>query len=162
MGGRRLGLIIGNERYDDPLLATLQAPRLDVELLAAVLRDEAVGQFDEVEVLLDAPERDLRRAIAKFCDNRTAGDGAMGGGIRGDYVSLSDSTISDNSTGGNAAGGGGIYGFTVEIARSTVCGNRTAGFGAYGGGIGGLYVAVTNSTVRPCPATSLILPRHLL
>ena len=74
MGGRRLGLIIGNQGYDDPLLATLQAPRLDVELLATVLRDEAVGQFDEVEVLLDAPERDLRRAIAKFCANRTADD----------------------------------------------------------------------------------------
>lgn len=74
MGGRRLGLIIGNQGYDDPLLRTLVAPSLDVELLAGVLRDETVGQFDEVEVLVDAPERDLRRAIARFCANRTTDD----------------------------------------------------------------------------------------
>jgi uncharacterized caspase-like protein len=74
MGGRRLGLIIGNQGYDDPLLRALVAPSLDVELLARVLRDETVGQFDEVEVLVDAPERDLRRAIARFCANRTADD----------------------------------------------------------------------------------------
>jgi hypothetical protein len=43
MGGPRLGLIIGNQGYDDPLLATLQAPRLDVELLAAALRDAAAA-----------------------------------------------------------------------------------------------------------------------
>ena len=74
MGGRRLGLIIGNQGYDDPLLRTLVAPSLLVELLARVLRDQTVGQFDEVEVLVDAPERDLRRAIARFCANRTADD----------------------------------------------------------------------------------------
>src|SRR5215510_1219822 len=74
MGGRRLGLIIGNQGYDDPLLRTLVAPSLDVQLLAGVLRDEAVGQFDEVEVVLDAPEAELRRAIARFCANRTADD----------------------------------------------------------------------------------------
>jgi len=74
MGGRRLGLIIGNQGYDDPLLRTLVAPSLDVELLAGVLRDETVGQFDEVEVLLDAPEAELRRAVARFCANRTADD----------------------------------------------------------------------------------------
>jgi len=48
MGGRRLGLIIGNQGYDDPLLRALVAPSLDVELLVRVLRDETVGQFDEV------------------------------------------------------------------------------------------------------------------
>jgi hypothetical protein len=74
MGGRRLGLVIGNQGYDDPLLRTLVAPSLDVELLAGVLRDDAIGQFDDVEVLLDAPERDLRRAIARFCANRTTDD----------------------------------------------------------------------------------------
>jgi caspase domain-containing protein len=74
MGGRRLGLIIGNQGYDDPLLRTLVAPSLDVELLAGVLRDEAVGQFDEVDVVVDAPEAELRRAIARFCANRTADD----------------------------------------------------------------------------------------
>ena len=74
MGGRRLGLVIGNQGYDDPLLRTLVAPSLDVRLVAEVLQDEAVGQFDEVEVLLDAPEGELRRAIARFCANRTADD----------------------------------------------------------------------------------------
>ena len=74
MGGRRLGLVIGNQGYDDPLLRTLVAPSLDVRLVAEVLQDDAVGQFDEVEVLLDAPEGELRRAIARFCANRTAAD----------------------------------------------------------------------------------------
>lgn len=74
MGGRRLGLIIGTHHYDDPVLRTLVAPSLDVELVAQVLRDAAVGHFDEVEVLRDAPEGELRGAIERFCANRTADD----------------------------------------------------------------------------------------
>jgi hypothetical protein len=74
MGGRRLGLVIGTQSYDDALLRTLVAPSLDVELVAQVLRDDTVGHFDEVEVLRDAPGGDLRRALARFCANRTADD----------------------------------------------------------------------------------------
>ena len=38
---------------------------------------------------------------------------AEGGGISGDYVTLTNSTVSGNSTAGECAGGGGIFGYAT-------------------------------------------------
>ncbi|MGE3294031.1 MAG: choice-of-anchor Q domain-containing protein, partial [Geminicoccaceae bacterium] len=71
-----------------------------------------------------------------------------GGGIRGNHVTLTDSTVSDTTTTGAYAGGGGIPGGSVTVTNSTVSGNSTAGDDASGGGgIRGSYVTVANSTV---------------
>ena len=62
----RRALLIGNSTYRDPLLSQLVAPRADVEGLATVLADEAIGQFDKVTILHDEPKATVERAISVF------------------------------------------------------------------------------------------------
>ena len=63
---RRLALIIGNSRYDDPGLASLAAPDVDVRELGEALRSPDLGRFDEVAQLVDETSPALRRAIARL------------------------------------------------------------------------------------------------
>jgi hypothetical protein len=63
---RRLALIVGNSRYDDPGLASLCAPDVDVRELSEALRGPDVGQFDEVIQLVDETSPTVRRAIAQL------------------------------------------------------------------------------------------------
>lgn len=68
--GLRRALVVANARYDDPALAALRAPTHDADALAQVLGDPAIGGFD-VELLMDADERTVRRRVAGFfadCD----------------------------------------------------------------------------------------------
>jgi hypothetical protein len=67
-------LIIGNRRYGDPRLSRLNAPGSDAERLAQVLRDAEVGAFDNVSVLFDQSEGEVRRNIARFLAGRTRED----------------------------------------------------------------------------------------
>ncbi|MGH7513767.1 MAG: caspase, EACC1-associated type [Gemmatimonadales bacterium] len=71
---RRLALIIGNTQYDDPGLAQLRAPTVDVEGLAELLRDPLIGAFDEVTPLIDKDSQVLHLATARFFAQKTPDD----------------------------------------------------------------------------------------
>jgi hypothetical protein len=71
--GRRRALVVANARYDDPALAALRAPTRDADALARVLGDPAIGGFD-VDLLMDADERTVRRRIAGFFADRDRDD----------------------------------------------------------------------------------------
>jgi hypothetical protein len=64
--GRKLALLIGNSRYDDPGLARLQAADVDVREIADVLRHPEIGEFDEVTELPNQGLAAVRRSIAQF------------------------------------------------------------------------------------------------
>jgi tetratricopeptide (TPR) repeat protein len=64
--GRKLALLIGNSRYDDPGLARLETADVDVREIADVLRAREIGEFDEVIELPDQGLAVVRRAIAQF------------------------------------------------------------------------------------------------
>ncbi len=62
----KLALIIGNSHYQDPNLAKLVAPGEDVNDLAVVLRDPAIGGFDRVITLIDQTDAVIRLGIEDF------------------------------------------------------------------------------------------------
>jgi hypothetical protein len=64
--GRKLALLIGNGRYDDPGLAGLPTADVDVREIAEVLRTPEVGEFDEVIELADQGLARVRRSITEF------------------------------------------------------------------------------------------------
>lgn len=64
MAGRR-ALIVATATYRDPKLRQLRAPAADAELLASVLRDPSIGDF-EVDIAVDQDESSLRRQLARF------------------------------------------------------------------------------------------------
>lgn len=70
----RNALIIGNRRYNDSRLSRLAAPGSDADRLAQVLRDADVGNFENVSVLFDQSEGEVRRNIARFLAGRTRDD----------------------------------------------------------------------------------------
>jgi hypothetical protein len=66
---RRLALLVGVQRYDDPQWRALRYPGADAAALAAVLRDRERGAFDDVEVLADHPTRDeIRAALDRLAE----------------------------------------------------------------------------------------------
>ena len=69
----RSALVVATDRYDDPKLARLQAPRRDAEALADVLSDPAIGGFD-VEHALNRPEGEVRRRLSRFFADRGRDD----------------------------------------------------------------------------------------
>ncbi len=93
------------------------------------------------------------KAILNNCvihGNRVQGDyspsrdrGAMGGGIYGNLMYLSDCIISGNWAKGYGATGGGVFSVGGEgtpdkgsiFTRCSICGNRVTGQHSYGGGI---------------------------
>ena len=73
MSTTRSALVVAADRYDDPKLARLQAPRRDAEALADVLGDPAIGGF-EVEHALNCPEGEVRRRLSRFFADRRRDD----------------------------------------------------------------------------------------
>jgi hypothetical protein len=69
----RDALIVATGDYSDPKLRRLRGPAADAERLAAVLGSPDVGGF-QVEVALNAEERELRRRLARFFSNRSPND----------------------------------------------------------------------------------------
>jgi hypothetical protein len=66
---RRLALVVGVQRFDDPQWRPLRFPEADARALAAVLADPERGAFDHVEVLADAPGLpELRAALARLAE----------------------------------------------------------------------------------------------
>ncbi|MEE6257868.1 chaperonin GroEL [Plantactinospora sonchi] len=69
----RYALLVAVGAYDDPSLDQLRAPEQDVERLAAVLEDPAVGNFT-VRILADAPDHEVRREIEDLLAERVNDD----------------------------------------------------------------------------------------
>ncbi|HSN91255.1 MAG TPA: caspase family protein, partial [Anaeromyxobacteraceae bacterium] len=66
---RRLALVVGVRSFDDPGWRPLRFPDADAAALASVLRDPALGGFDEVEVLASDPTRaDVRAALRRLAE----------------------------------------------------------------------------------------------
>jgi Tetratricopeptide repeat/Caspase domain len=72
-GGPRAALVVATTRYEDPDLRQLRAPARDATDLAEVLGDPGIGAFTVTRVI-DADERQARRAIDVFLSGRGVGD----------------------------------------------------------------------------------------
>jgi hypothetical protein len=70
----KFALIVGNSRYDDASLGRLKAPDIDVHELESVLKSPEIGGFDEVSTLLNEECASVRKAIARFYDQRQRDD----------------------------------------------------------------------------------------
>ena len=71
--GTRSALVVANGRYQDERLARLRSPGQDALALARVLGDPAIGGF-QVDLLVDADERTIRRRTAAFFADRDRDD----------------------------------------------------------------------------------------
>jgi hypothetical protein len=69
----RIALIIANGDFDDTKLSRLNTPTHDAKELAEVLSDPGIGDFD-VTLLVDEPERVVRRRIAQLYYRRKRSD----------------------------------------------------------------------------------------
>lgn len=69
----RYALLVAIGEYEDPSLDQLRAPQQDVQRLAAILEDPAVGNFT-VRVLEDAPDHEIRREIEDLLTDRINDD----------------------------------------------------------------------------------------
>ncbi|BDG01649.1 caspase family protein [Anaeromyxobacter oryzae] len=65
---RRVALLVGIQRFDDPQWRPLRYPDADARALAEVLRDPALGAFDEVSVVEAATRDGVRAALARLAD----------------------------------------------------------------------------------------------
>ena len=88
---RRAALLIASSEYHDPDLARLVAPPNDVRALAEVLRDDSIGGFHEVKLLMDESSQAVRIAVADFFAEQKRNDLALfyfsGHGLKDDLNS---------------------------------------------------------------------------
>jgi hypothetical protein len=70
----KYALVIGNNKYNDPKLAQLQTPQADAQALARVLKSKRIGGFDEVVLLNNQTDAQIRRAISAFLANKKPDD----------------------------------------------------------------------------------------
>src|SRR5262245_36253999 len=70
----KFALIVGNSHYDDPSLSRLKAPDVDVQALEEVLKNPEIGSFTEVTSLLNETCAVVRKAVARFFENRRRDD----------------------------------------------------------------------------------------
>ncbi len=88
----KYALIIGNTEYIDLGLAQLTAPGKDAEDFAQVLKDQDIGAFDNVKVLLNQLSSTVSEAIDEFFDQKKPDDLLVlyfsGHGVRDELGSL--------------------------------------------------------------------------
>jgi formylglycine-generating enzyme required for sulfatase activity len=72
--GRKCALLIGNSNYRDRRLAKLSAPAVDIAALADVLRDPAIGGFDDVQTVIDGGLAEVQPRIGALFVNRHRDD----------------------------------------------------------------------------------------
>jgi hypothetical protein len=70
----KYALIIGNTEYTDPGLAQLTSPGKDTEDFARVLKDQEIGAFDHVNILLNQLSSSIIEAIDEFFDEKKPDD----------------------------------------------------------------------------------------
>ncbi len=70
----KYALVIGNNKYNDSKLAQLQTPQADAQALARVLKSKRIGGFDEVVLLNNQTDAQIRRAISAFLANKKPDD----------------------------------------------------------------------------------------
>jgi hypothetical protein len=70
----KYALIIGNTEYIDPGFAQLSAPVKDAEEFARVLKDQEIGAFDNVNILLNQPSSIITEAIDEFFGQKKPDD----------------------------------------------------------------------------------------
>lgn len=70
----KYALVIGNTEYTDPGLAQLTAPGRDAEDLAHILKDQEIGAFDDVNILLNQPSAVVSEAIDEFFSQKKPDD----------------------------------------------------------------------------------------
>ena len=71
---RKFALLIGNSQYQDPALAKLKAPDSDVSELAKILKDPAIGGFDQVTTVLSELSNKVRVEIVDFFADKRRDD----------------------------------------------------------------------------------------
>jgi len=88
----KFALIIGNTEYIDPGLAQLTAPGKDTEDFARVLKDQDIGAFDNVKILLNQLSSTVSESIDEFFDQKKPDDLLVlyfsGHGVRDELGSL--------------------------------------------------------------------------
>ena len=70
----RFALIIATSEYEDHDLRELISPAQDARTLATILKDQSIGNFDEVKVLLNEPSYKVDRDIQMFFTGRRRDD----------------------------------------------------------------------------------------
>src|SRR5215207_6811112 len=98
----KFALVIANTEYQDASFAKLTAPGKDAEEFAHVLREPGFAAFDDVQVLLNEGESNIRRAIVRFFVNRKRDDLLLlyfsGHGVRNEqgqlFLAVNDTEIS--------------------------------------------------------------------
>ena len=63
---RRNALILATANYDDPAFRPLPSVHADAWYLPQVLEDPAIGGFEQVQVVKDAPATEMRAATIDF------------------------------------------------------------------------------------------------
>ena len=76
MAGRRIALIIANDRYDHAGLGQLRSPAADADALARVLGDEQIGGF-EVATVRNEPAHVISTRIEDFFPEPRADDALL-------------------------------------------------------------------------------------
>ena len=71
---RKFALLLSTSEYQDSRLSRLVAPPTDAAALAEVLRDPAIGNFEEVSVLTNENSYNSRCAISEFFANKRPQD----------------------------------------------------------------------------------------
>ena len=88
----KYALIIGNTEYTDSGLAQLTAPSKDADAFARVLKDQEIGAFDKVNVLVNESSVSVIEAIDEFFDQKKPDDMLVlyfsGHGIKDEIGSL--------------------------------------------------------------------------
>ncbi len=73
MPGDRYALLIAADSFTDPTLRSLGAPARDIDDLASVLCDPAVGQF-KVTMIVNQPSHNIAEAVETFFSDRRRDD----------------------------------------------------------------------------------------
>ena len=63
---KRIALIIANNTYQDQYLSQLKRPEADIHGLASVLHDPTIGNFHQVETVVNAPSQEIHQLIGEL------------------------------------------------------------------------------------------------
>jgi hypothetical protein len=74
---RRYALILATANYDDPAFRPLPSVHADAWYLPQVLEDPAIGGFEQVQVVKDAPAGEMRAATVDFLSHRAPDELAL-------------------------------------------------------------------------------------